>query len=216
MIKKSTFQFLKDLKANNKREWFLEHKDEYQAAKENMVEFIQELIYGIARFDESVLELNPKKCLFRINKDMRFSKDKTPYKINFGAVLLKGGRKIMHERAGYYLHIEPGNSFLAGGAYLPPSPWLNRIRENIVDDPKTLKKILKSSSFKKYYELEGAQLKTAPRGYEKDHPEIKLLRYKSFLAIHRMPDKIVLDPDFIKHATSAFKALKPFDDYLNS
>jgi uncharacterized protein (TIGR02453 family) len=212
---KDTFKFLTDLSKNNNREWFHANKKAYDAAKENMVEFIQDLILGISTFDDSVIELQPKKCLFRINRDVRFSKNKNPYKTNFGAILLAGGRKIMHEKAGYYIHIEPGNSFLVGGAYLPPSEWIGRIRDRIVSDPEKFKKIINGKEFSKYYKLEGSQLKTGPRGFPKDHPEIELLKYKSFLGINRIPNKMVLSKNFLDHSVDAFKALKPFNDYLN-
>lgn len=160
--------------------------------------------------------MEPKQCIFRIYRDVRFSKDKTPYKISLGAHVLPEGRKKAINKAGYYLHIEPGNCFLAGGTHNPPSSWLNNIRGHIDKDAKTLKKIINSAGFKKYFKtIRGEQLKTTPRDYPKDHPDIDLLRYKSLLAIHRVPDAKVLSSSFLKHCVTVFKTLKPFDDFLN-
>lgn len=214
-ISKSTFKFLKDLKANNNREWFNDNKDQFEEAKADFELFITDLIKNIAKFDPSVGDVNPKKAIFRIYRDVRFGKDKSPYKVNFGAHLTSSPSKI-HDRAGYYIQIQPGNSFLAGGAYLPPAPWINKIRQEIDYNTKEFKKIITSASFKKYFgEIEGEQLKTAPKGYPKDHPEIELLKYKSFLATNYCDDKLVLDNSFLKHSTDVFKAMKPFDDFLN-
>lgn len=214
-IHKNTFKFLKDLKANNNRDWFTDNKDKYEEARANFEDFITELVKNIAKFDPSVGDVIPKKAIFRIYRDVRFSKDKSPYKINFGAHLTGSPSKI-HDRAGYYIQIQPGNSFLAGGAYLPPSPRINKIRQEIDYNTKEFKKIINSASFKKYFgEIEGDKLKTAPKGYPKDHPELELLQYKSYLATNQCDDKQVLGDDFLKHATSVFKAMKPFDDFLN-
>ena len=214
-ISNTTFKFLKDLKNNNNREWFTDNKKRYEEAKGEFEEFIGALIKHIAKFDPPIIELNPKKTVFRIYRDVRFSANKDPYKINMGAHLSNSPSKI-HDRAGYYIQIQPGNSFLAGGAYLPPNPWIGNIRQEIDYNTKEFKKIINSASFKKYFgEMEGEQLKTAPKGYPKDHPEIELLRYKSFLASNKCDDKLVTSSDFLNHSASVFKAMKPFDDFLN-
>lgn len=214
-ITKSTFQFLSELKKNNKKEWFDENRARYKVVRLGLKEFVSDLILEMAVFDRKLIDNEVEGHLFRLNRDVRFSKDKRPYKANFGVLILSGGRSAMNEKAGYYLHIEPGNSFLAGGAYLPPMKWLSRIRDNIIADPKNFKSIINSKKFKKYFEVEGAKLKVGPRGYSKDHPEIELLKYKSFLGMHRISDRQVLAPDFKKYAAGAFKSLKPFDDFLN-
>lgn len=216
MISKNTFKFLSDLKKNNNRDWFQENKPRFEEAKQNFENFISDLIIQIARFDPLVGELVPKKCIFRIYRDTRFSKDKTPYKTNLGAHMVAYAEKP-HDRAGYYIHLEPGNIFLAGGAYMPPSPWLKAIREKIDQNGDELKKILKSANFKKYFsEMEGEQLKTTPRDYPADHPQIELLKYKSFLAVHRVSDQDAMSDSFLNHCFQVFKALKPFDDFLNA
>lgn len=213
---KKTFQFLKNLKNNNNREWFNDNKERYLEAKEDFESFVDKVIPRIAKFDTSIKGLTAKDCVFRIYRDVRFSKNKDPYKTNFGGHLVAGGRKSGESRAGYYIHIEPGSSILAGGAYHPPSSWLKAIRQEIDYNTKEFKKILNSKRFKEYFgEMEGEQLKTAPKGYPKDHPEIEVLRYKSLLAVHNLTDKQVLSDDFSEHVVKVFKALKPFNDFLN-
>lgn len=214
-ISNTTFKFLKDLKNNNNREWFNDNKKRYEAAKEEFETFIGALITNISKFDAPIGSLEPKKTIFRIYRDVRFSANKDPYKINFGAHLSSSPSKI-HDRAGYYIQIQPGNSFLAGGAYLPPSAWINKIRQEIDYNTDEFKKILNNATFKKYFGgITGEQLKTAPKGYPKDHPEIELLRYKSYLVSNECGDKAVTSDDFLTHATNVFKAMKPFDDFLN-
>lgn len=214
-ISNATLKFLKDLKNNNDKEWFTANKKRYEAAKAEFEEFIGALIKNIAKFDPPVGELIPKKTVFRIYRDVRFSNDKSPYKINFGAHLTASPTKV-HDRAGYYVNLQPGNTFLAGGAYNPGNPWISNIRQEIDYNTKEFKKILNSASFKKYFgDIEGDKLKTAPKGFPKDHPELELLQFKSYLAVNNVDDKIVTSDKFLKHATDVFKAMKPFDDFLN-
>lgn len=216
-ITQSTLQFLKELKQNNDRDWFSENKPRYEKAKMEFEQFIDELIPAIAVFDPGIAHQTAKKCVFRIYRDVRFSKDKSPYKTNFGAHITAAAKKSeIHSQAGYYFHLEPGQSILAGGAYLPKGDWLRAIRAEIDENAKALKKILNSKSFKKYFEeIEGEKLKTSPRDYPADHPEIELLRYKSFLAVHQLNDEQLLADDLLNHCTDVFKALYPFDLYLN-
>ncbi len=214
-VSAKTLKFLKDIKKNNNRDWFTEHKTRYTETREEFISFVQHIINQISKFDPPIEQVSAKKAVFRIYRDTRFSKDKTPYKINIGAHLNAFANKV-HDRAGYYIHIEPGNCFLAGGAYLPPGTWIKAIRKEIDYDAKSLRKIIASASFKKYFgEIQGEQLKCNPRDYPKDHPDIDLLKYKSFLAVHPLTDAQVKDENFDKHCIKVFKALKPFDDYLN-
>lgn len=216
MISKSTLEFLTKLKKNNQREWFQKHKEEYLVAREEFENFIGRLLSNLQRFDKSLMGLEPKDCIFRIYRDVRFSKDKSPYKTHFGAHIVPGGKKNEMNRAGYYVHIEPGNHFLAGGAYYPPSEWMAAIRQEIAYNSAEFKRILRSDSFRKYFgEIEGERLSRPPRGYEKDHPEIDLLMYKSLLAVHQMNEKRVQAKDLEGYCSAAFRALKPFDDFLN-
>ena len=162
------------------------------------------------------MKLEPKKCIFRIYRDTRFSTDKRPYKTNLGAHLVSQHSRP-HDRAGYYIHLQPGNCFLAGGAYMPPSPWLNAIRSAIDEEGDQFIKIINSPEFKKHFgDMQGEKLKTSPRDYPTDHPYIELLRHKSFLATHIVSEKQMTSDDFIDHAVTVFYALKPFDDFLNN
>lgn len=207
-------KFLGQLKKNNSRDWFEDNKPRYKAAQENLIDFVDKSLNELIKFDKSLIGVEPKKCVFRIYRDVRFSKNKDPYKTNLGAHIAGGSK--MQPRAGYYLHIEPGACMIAGGAYLPPAPWLKAIRQEIHHNADELKKILKSASYKKHFgSMEGEQLKTAPRDYPKDHPEIELLRYKSFLSTHLLKDKQVSKKDFGGHFLKVAKALYPFDAYLN-
>ena len=216
MISKETYQFLSDLKHNNNRGWFNSNKERFETAKFEFEQFIAELIRRIAEFDPGIEGLDPRRCIFRIYRDTRFSRDKSPYKTNLGAHLVATAAKP-HDRAGYYVHIQPQKTFLAGGAYMPPAPWLKAIRESIAKEGKEFIRIINSPDFTGYFgAMSGEKLKTTPRDYTADHPYIDLLRHKSFLAMHEVPDKQAMSADFITHAARVFAALKPFDDFLNN
>lgn len=217
-ITKSTFQFLNDLKQNNDRDWFLANKPRFETAKKEFEIFITQLIGEISKFDPTIGHHSAKDCIFRIYRDVRFSKDKSPYKTHFGAHISSAAKKSdIHSKAGYYIHIEPGASMLAGGAYLPQGPWIKAIRQEISYNANELKSILNGSDFKQYFgEMEGDKLKKAPRGYQPDHPEIELLKFKSFLAANNCPEKQVTSLDFPDHCAKVFKAILPFDQFLNS
>ncbi len=216
-ISKKTLDFLIDLKNNNNRDWFQENKKKYDEAMTNFKEFIDALILEIGNFDKGIVHLTSKETVFRIYRDVRFSKDKSPYKTHFGAHITSAVKKSeIHSKAGYYIHIEPGATMLAGGAYLPESKWLKAIRQEIHYNADGLKKILNDNAFIKYFgKMEGEQLKTSPKDYPADHPEIELLKYKSFLATHKCNDSDVLSDKFLKHCATVFKALQPFDNFLN-
>ncbi|MEZ5344822.1 MAG: DUF2461 domain-containing protein [Pyrinomonadaceae bacterium] len=211
---KKVLSFLKKLEKNNDRDWFNEHKDEFEEAKTEFTGFVEKLIAGISRFDPELTGTDAKNCLFRIYRDVRFSKDKKPYKINFGASINPGGRKS--PVPGYYIHIQPGASFLAGGKYMPSSAELLAIRNAIVKDPKTIRKISNAKLFKEYFgEISGERLKTAPKGFDKDHEMIEYLQLKSFIAYQdKLSQKTILDPKFDKYAVKVFKAMKPLNDFL--
>jgi uncharacterized protein (TIGR02453 family) len=217
-LSKRSLQFLTDLKANNDRDWFQANKDRYEEARSEFEKFINALIGEITRFDTSIGHHTAKDCIFRIYRDIRFSKDKSPYKTHFGAHITSAAKRSeIHSRAGYYIHIEPGDSMLAGGAYLPQGPWLKAIRQEITYNAQRLKDILNEQSFQKYFgQLEGEKLKRAPKDYSPDHPEIELLKQKSFLAVHQCADDLVTSDEFLSHAAKVFMALKPLDDFLNS
>jgi uncharacterized protein (TIGR02453 family) len=215
MITEKTFAFLAALKKHNDRDWFQAHKPDYLAVKEEFESLVGDLIHRISAFDKTVQGADPRKCIFRINRDTRFSKDKSPYKTNLGAHIGQAENKFQ-ERAGYYLHLEPGNSFLGGGAYMPSSPWLKAIRNAIAEDGKFFRRLITAPTFKKYFgTMEGDTLKTTPQGFAADHPHIDLLRHKGFLAMHKLKDAKIVAPGFTKEAASVFKALQPFERFLN-
>lgn len=213
MIQKSTFNFLKALKRNNNRDWFAKNKHLYEDAKRDFEILVDELIRRITDFDPTVLGLQPKDCTFRIYKDVRFSKDKTPYKINMGASINEGGRKM--PIPGYYFHLEPGGCFLAGGLYMPAPDKLLAVRKKIEGSKGGFRKIVTSKEFKKYWELWEDKLKTAPKGFPKDHTDIEYLKYKSFTVFHNVGDEVVLSPQIFSYCEKAFKVMKPFLDFLS-
>ncbi len=215
MLTASTLRFLKDLKANNEREWFHANKDRYQTARADFYDLVQNLIGELAKFDEGIAGLAPKDCAFRINRDVRFSKDKSPYKPNFGAAITAGGRKS--PKGGYYIHIEPGANFLAGGMYCPPSPILKAVRQEIDYNTEEFRTIIGDPNFvKQYQKLDNKDmLKTAPKGYPKDHPAIDLLRHKSFVVFKQVKDVDLKKEAFLPAAIETYSALKPLNDFLN-
>ena len=215
-IKKSTLDFLTAIKCNNNRDWLIGNRPFYLAAKGNFDSFVQEVINEIIKFDPILRGLEVKSCVYRFNRDIRFSNDKSPYKSHFGAFIVRGGKKNGDKFAGYYFHIEPGKSIMAGGAYMPPTPWLSAIREKIDESPDELIKIIKAKNFIKYFgELSGEKLKSVPKGYPKDHPQIELLKFKSYLVVNEATDKMVLSNEYFDHVINVFRAMKPLNDYLN-
>jgi uncharacterized protein (TIGR02453 family) len=215
MIEKHTLDFLSRLKKNNNRDWFEKNKEKYLVAKDNVSEMIDALLKDICTFDKRYTGLTSKDCLFRIYRDVRFSKDKKPYKSNMGASITIGGKKS--PKAGYYIHFEPGQSFLAGGVWQPEADVLKKIRQEIDYNGKQFHKIIGNKDFKKYFgELDKSyQLKTTPKGYDKDHPDIELLRLNSFIVWHQFNDKNVLSKNFVKEIGKGAKIMKPFLDFLN-
>ncbi|MEE4115376.1 MAG: DUF2461 domain-containing protein [Marinilabiliaceae bacterium] len=211
-----TIQFFRELGENNNRDWFLKNKARYQDIRESFIQFLDAVYPWLCEFDPAIKGIDVRKSVFRINRDVRFSNDKSPYKTSLAAVLIAGGRRNFSEKAGYYLHIEPGQSIIAGGAYLPPAAWINRIRKEIDADPEAFRRILERKDFVKYFgSLGGDRLKGAPRGYDRDNPNLDLLRYKSFLAVNEVSDEEVLSDKFAAHYIEVAKAMKPLNDFLN-
>ncbi|MDX9903880.1 MAG: DUF2461 domain-containing protein [Bacteroidales bacterium] len=216
-IEQSTIEFLYDLSRHNDRLWFAENRPRYEKARENYALFVQAVIDETVGFDPILKGLEAKSCMFRINRDTRFSRDKSVYKINFGAFIVRGGKKNGDKFPGYYLHIEPGASFVAGGAYIPPTPWLGAIRDRISESGEELTAIINSREYTKYFSgLEGERLKIPPRGYSKEDPHIELIKMKSFLAERQFTDDEVVALVFFEVVTGAFRAIKPLSDFLNS
>jgi len=215
-IQKYTLEFLSDLKRNNDRDWFIKNRNRYNEAKSNFESFVQAVINEVSTFDPILNGLEVTSCTYRINRDIRFSNDKTLYKTHLGAFIVRGGKKNGDKFAGYYVHVEPGNSMIAGGAYMPPAPWLSAIREKIDEQGDKLIKIISHKDFKEYFgELEGEKLKTVPKGYPKDHPYIELLKLKSFLAANQISDTEITGRNCFDHITRACRAMKPLNDFLN-
>ncbi|MBZ5858743.1 DUF2461 domain-containing protein [Flavihumibacter profundi] len=217
MLVKSTIGFLKDLKKNNNKTWFDENRKTYEAAKEDMEKFVQAVIDTHAKNDPSISALKAKECLFRINRDVRFSKDKSPYKTNFGASINAGGKKSM--RAGYYIHIEPGQSFTGGGLYMPMPPDLKKVRQEIDYNLEEFRSIVEGKKFKSVFgklsESADLKLTRVPQGFEKDSPAAEYLVFKSFVAIKQIPDSDLQDKTMVKKVTEAFTTLQPLLNFLN-
>lgn len=215
-INKSTLEFLRAIKENNNRDWFLQNKGFYHEARENFEQFVQQLIEKLIEFEPILKGLDAKTCVYRFNRDIRFSNDKSPYKTHFGAFIVRGGKKNGDRFTGYYFHVEPGGSIVAGGAYMPPSPWLAAIRERIDEEPERLRKIIAAKDFLMYFgNLDGEKLKTAPKGYPSNHPHIDLLRYKSYLVVNELKDDFVTSDKLYDHVINVFRAMKPLNDFLN-
>ena len=212
-MKPSTLQFLKTLQKNNNRDWFNENKSTYIEAKDDVLLFVENLIEEIAKFDEEILKIDPKKALFRIYRDTRFSKDKTPYKTHFGVSLGMGkGKKI----SGYYLHIEPGKSFLAGGVYQPESSALKEIRKEISANSEEFLKILEQKDFRNNFRglSVESKLQRVPNGFEKDDPMAEFLKLKNFIVSHPISDEQVVDKNAAKNFAKILQSIKPLNDLL--
>ncbi|WP_153399302.1 DUF2461 domain-containing protein [Chryseobacterium vaccae] len=214
-ISPQTFDFLNKLTKNNNREWFNENKNLYTESQGNVVDFLDELIKEMSGFDEELGKIDAKKSLFRIYRDTRFSKDKAPYKTNFGASLGMGKGS---QKGGYYLHLEPGKSFLAGGIYMPESSVLKEVRKEISLYGEDFLKILHNKEFKKHFpELDqDDKLKKVPQGFEKEDPMAEYLKLKNYIVVYSLKDEDVLNKSAVKNLAKIFKVMKPFNDFLNA
>jgi uncharacterized protein (TIGR02453 family) len=212
---KPVLTFLSSLQKNNNKAWFEQNRPAYEKAKGEFEDLVDELILGLGAI-EDMKGVAAKDCVMRIYRDIRFSKDKSPYKIAMGASIGPGGRQAW--RHNYFLHLEPHNrSIVAGGLHEPESAQINNFRAAIARDSRKFKAIFADKLFKQYFgEVGGEKLKTAPQGYDRDHPEIELLRLKEVVAVHNLSDEMVLSPGFAAHMIKACTAMKPFLDYLSS
>ncbi|MEP6929594.1 MAG: DUF2461 domain-containing protein [Flavobacterium sp.] len=217
MLTKESLQFLDDLKANNNRDWFQENKKRYEVFKKDYHQLVSDFLDVMKPLDPSLELLEVKNCTFRINRDIRFSKDKSPYKAHLG-VWMSGGTKGLN-CAGYYVHIEKGASFIAGGFYSPESDDLKKVRKEIAFFHDDLEEILGDKNFKKEFGSldinENNSLKSMPRGYEKDHPAIEFLKLKSFTATQKYDSKEVTQKDFVSKMSQKLIALKPLNEFIN-
>ena len=212
-ISKSTLLFLKDLSENNKREWFTEQKSRYIAAHQNMCDFVDALILEMNKHDQ-IENTSGKKSLFRIYRDVRFSKEKTPYNPRF-AFSLRRATKL--RRGGYYMNLSPGNTYLACGFFGPDPDDLKRIRLDIQGNYKEWKKMLNNKTLKDNFgNMRGEKVLTSPKGFSKDHPAIALLRHKQFIFRHDFKDKEIISENFLHIANDLFKSIRPFFNYMSA
>lgn len=218
MITTETLAFLRELKANNDRGWFEVHKKEYQAAYADFFDTVVQLLAAVSAFDREIAAsgLDPKSCIMRINRDIRFSKDKSPYKTNFFAFISKGGRKGPY--GGYYLHIQPGASFAGGGIYMPEPAVLEQTRREIDLHFREWRSILTKKEFSTHFPegvLPSGKLARPPKGYEATNPAIEYLKFKGYYTQRFFGDREVTDPGLASDLAASFQSVKPLVDFLN-
>ena len=208
-INPDIFTFYKDLDKNNNREWFESHKPRFKSLELEVKDFNEIVKFGLEETDDI-----EKVKMFRIYRDVRFSKNKTPYKTHFGVSFL---RKKPNLRGSYYMHLAPQNSFIASGFWNPNPMDLLRIRKDLEMDAQELRDVITDFTFKKVWgELQGDVVKTSPKGFNIDHPNIDLIRHKQFLFIKRFDDKSVLSSDFQEEVIKSFSAIRPFFDLMTN
>lgn len=211
---KKILQFLEDLSKNNNRDWFNENRNRYEENRDKMLFMTEVLITEIKKFDPEIPMLSPKDCLFRIFRDVRFSKDKRPYKTNFGSFISKGGRK--GDWPGYYFHIDPEGSFIGGGVYMPQADTLRAIRSYVAENAQEFIEITRNEEFRKFYsEMYDHKLKTAPKGFPKDHDYIDLLKYKSYVFSTNLNKKILLSDSLFDYIVQSYRELYKVNDFLS-
>ncbi len=217
MLQKSTLQFLTTLKENNDKSWMDDHREAFQAAKVDLQQLVEKVIHSLGKKDEQIAHLTSKECVFRQNRDVRFSKNKAPYKVNMGASINRGGKKSTF--SGYYFHLQPGNgSFAGGGMWMPEAPQLKKVRQEIDYCWEEFNKILNKKAFKDQYgdlDIEEHTLSREPKGYEKENPAIKYLKLKSFVALKPLTDEELTSKDLVKKLIKAFEALQPIIYFIN-
>jgi uncharacterized protein (TIGR02453 family) len=217
MLSPQTLKFISQLKKNNNKQWFDAHRTQYEAARIDFSNFIQLLIEALLKSDTTITGLTAKDCLFRINRDIRFSKDKRPYKENFGAIIKRGGRKSGY--AGYYFHCAPGESFVGGGLWMPEPENVKKLRQEIDYNWEEFQSILKEKNFRKtygdLYHGDDIRLSTVPKGYEKDHPALEYLKLKCFIAETKITDEELQKSSLHKKVLTAFETLQPFLKFIN-
>lgn len=215
MLTNDTLKFLKELSKNNNKDWFEKNRKRYDNAQTEIKTFLAEWIKNYGKKDESIAHLDPKKCIFRINRDVRFSADKSPYKTNLGAYLTKGGKNT--NLAGFYLHIEPNNCFFGAGNYMPMPDQLAKIRQEIDYNFSDFNKIISAKKFKENFgELNtDNKLKRPPKGYEETNEAIEYLKLKGFTVFHKITDEELTSKDFVKTIVELSTIVKPMIDFLN-
>jgi uncharacterized protein (TIGR02453 family) len=211
MIQQSTLDFLKNLKANNNKEWFEKNRKMYEAARADQLAFVTAVLSEMGKWEDRVKALAPKKCSFRINRDIRFSKDKSPYKSSMSFQVHPIGAK-----AGYYFHLEPGETFVGGGLYGLETDKIKAVRQEIDYNLDEFKGIMNTPAFKKHFsELSGDKLKTIPKGYDKDHPGAEWLKHKDFYVGTKLEDKDLLSKDLLKKTIDIYKTMQSFMRFMD-
>jgi uncharacterized protein (TIGR02453 family) len=212
---KKVLNFLSELKDNNNRDWFNANKPRYEEARNVLIDFVNTLIPAIRDFDNTIDLISAKECIFRIYRDVRFSKNKDPYKTNMGAYIARGGRKSLN--AGYYIHLDPGQSFLAGGMYMPQPEQLKKIREEIYFNYDEFMRILNDKDFKAYFPklMDTDKLKNPPKGYDKEWHGIEVLKHKSYAVSHMVDDEVIVSEGFFEYSVKVFQQLYKMNSFLN-
>ena len=217
MLQPATIKFLKDLKKNNNKPWFDANRKLYEAAKADFEAFVSQVLQKLATSDESLAHLKSKDCTFRINRDVRFAKDKSPYKNHMAMYISKDGKNTRD--AGYYLHCEPGAAFIAGGVWMPPSPELKKIRQEIDYNLDEFEKIIHNKKIKDVFNgfdtAGDAKLSRPPKGYDDENPAIEYLKLKSFIISKKLDDETLTSKTLVKQVTDDIAALRPFIAFLN-
>jgi uncharacterized protein (TIGR02453 family) len=216
MLTKSTLDFLSDLRNNNHKDWFELNKPRYQQAQKEIKSLLRVWIDELGKIDNTIAELDPNKCVFRINRDVRFSKDKSPYKLNLGAYVVAGGKQS--NLAGYYLHIEPNNCFFGAGNYMPMPDQLSKIRQEIDYNFDDFSKIIQDKKFVNTFGLLSSEnkLKNPPKGYSTDNVALEYLKLKSFTVFAKLKDGDILKQNFATHLIELCKQVQPFVSFLNT
>ncbi len=215
MAREKIIPFLKKLKYNNNKEWFDKNRSEYQLLREELIDLIAEIVKKYGKIDSAIESTDARKAIFRINRDIRFSKDKAPYKNNMGGYMADGGKKS--SKAGYYLHLEPGNCFLAGGVWMPEAEQLKKIRQEVDYNGKELVKIIKAKEFQTLFGglSEEDKLTRVPKDFDPESEFAEFLKLKSFVVVHGFEDKLITDPKFVDYCTKVFKGMFSFNKFLN-
>ena len=215
MAREKFIPFLKKLKTNNNKEWFDKNRTDYETVREELIVLVADVVKKLGKIDPSIESTDARKAIFRINRDIRFSKDKIPYKLNMGASISEGEKKS--PKAGYYLHVEPGNCFVAGGAWMPESEHLKKIRQEVDYNGKELEKIVKTKEFKTLFGTlsEEDKLVRVPKDFDPEHKYAEYLKLKSFIVVHPFEDKLVTDPKLADYCVKIFKGIYPLNKFLN-
>jgi uncharacterized protein (TIGR02453 family) len=215
MFAQETLDFISDLKKNNNKEWFEANRKRYDAARKNQLEVVGQLLESMSKWETAFKSIEPKSCIFRINRDIRFSQDKSPYKSSLSIILAPNGKN--GKKGGYYFHVEPGAAFLAGGMWAPEAPVLKAIRQEIDYNLSEFESIINAPSFKKYFNGLDTEdkLQRPPKDYTPDNPAIEWLKHKHFIASHKLSDKQLISKDLVKTVTEVYKAMQPLNQFLD-